>query len=284
MRCIDWTPRQISLRGPFLPPLLRNKTLVQPYFGTDLVHIAQPLHTAIGELVIAYLQEQRCEVLDELRYGEPADLLPGEGLLLDKVIPGEVPSVSHPHFAFRDVRGLIPDSQHTLDQEILSEPVNPTAPPVCHLAGQTLQPLSPSPDWSVFLYQNEKTSLIAAEAGKAISFEVEVREGGAGEVGIAFLRSSNPEYNLGRLRCRVGGQEEALNGCWPSAISVFECASFLLPLSLSRAPSSQSLSAPCSVGIIAKNVKPDKHRVDCVTLAGAVPERNAYRIAAVMSR
>lgn len=96
IRCL-----QVSLRGPFLPPLLRNKTLVQPFFGVDPVHMAQPLHQALGELLIAYMQEQRCAVLDEMRNGE-ADLFPQEGLLLDAVIPGEVPSVSRllpfPHF------------------------------------------------------------------------------------------------------------------------------------------------------------------------------------------
>ncbi|BGP35418.1 hypothetical protein JCM10296v2_007256 [Rhodotorula toruloides] len=232
---------QISLRAPYLPPLLRNKTLVKPYFGVDPIHIAQPLHKAMGDFLIAYLQEQRCTMLEEQRSGE-ADMFPSEGLLLDALIPGEVPS-------------------HTLDQEIMKAyPSNPAAPPVCHLANQTLTPLTPAHNWTVLSYQFEKTSLKTAGPGPTIAFGIEVREGSAGEIGVGYLRSSKDAYKLGMLKCRVAEQEKVLDGYWTSKASIFD------------------------VGIIATNVKPGTYRIDCVTLVGELPERNEFRIAAVMSR
>lgn len=53
--------RQISIRGPVLPAMLLNRTLNEPYFKTDPRHIAQPLHTYLGDLVVAFLQDTMCK-------------------------------------------------------------------------------------------------------------------------------------------------------------------------------------------------------------------------------
>jgi len=66
---------------------MADHELSQPWFNGDPRHIAAPLHKALGDMVIAFLQEQRCSIDD-------ADILiSSEGQFAFRELVGEVPSV-----------------------------------------------------------------------------------------------------------------------------------------------------------------------------------------------
>ncbi|GAA6049523.1 hypothetical protein JCM3770_000829 [Rhodotorula araucariae] len=218
---------QISLRGPLLPALMQNHSLAQPWFNGDVRHIAAPLHRALGDMVVAYLQEQRCASAADEPF-VPSELFPAQIFL------GEVPS------------RLMRDKW---DSTI----AHPTSPPTCRIAGATLEPFSISPGWSLYTFREVKTYLEATAAGREIEFDVEVQDGGVGEVGIGFLRS--PQYKLGKAVCRVGGQEKVLDGNWTRKASLTE------------------------IEIVATGLAPGWYRVSCTTLDKA----RTFRIAAVVS-
>ncbi|GAA5932266.1 hypothetical protein JCM3775_001178 [Rhodotorula graminis] len=186
----------ISLRGPFLPALTANHSLSQPWFNGDPRHIAAPLHRALGDMVIAFLSEQRCSI-------DAADLvLSNEGSFSFSQLVGEVPS-------------------RLMRDQWDATVVHPASPPACRIAGSTLEPASASPDWSLYSFRDVKTYLETTKgAGRTIDFDVEVPPGAAGEVGVAFLRS--PHYKLGKAVCRVGEQEKVLDGFWSRKASLTE--------------------------------------------------------------
>ncbi|BGP36596.1 hypothetical protein JCM10449v2_000497 [Rhodotorula kratochvilovae] len=218
---------QISLRGPLLPALMQNHSLARPWFNGDPRHIAAPLHRALGDMLIAYLQEQRCarEVDDPF---VPSELFPTQTFL------GEVPS-------------------RLMHDKWDSTVKHASSPPTCRIAGSTLEPASSSPGWSLYSFREVKTYLEAMAAGRTVEFDVEVKEGGAGEVGVGFLRS--PQYKLGKAECRVGGQVKVLDGNWARKASLTE------------------------IEIVATGLTPGWHRLSCATLGKA----RAFRIAAVIS-
>lgn len=120
---------------------------------------------------------------------------------------------------------------------------HPVAPPTCRIAGSTLEPASSSPDWSLYSFREVKTYLETTKgAGRTIKFDVEVRPGSAGEIGVGFLRS--PHYKLGKAVCRVGEQEKVLDGFWSRKASLTECVTPLSPLASSPlfSPSSSLLA------------------------------------------
>ncbi|GAA5909168.1 hypothetical protein JCM8208_003397 [Rhodotorula glutinis] len=219
----------ISLRGPFLPALTANHELSQPWFNGDPRHIAAPLHRALGDMVIAFLQEQRCSVDDA-----------------DIVLSSEGP------FSFSELVGEVP-SRLMRDQWDATV-AHPVAPPTCRIAGSTLEPASSSPDWSLYSFREVKTYLETTKgAGRTIKFDVEVRPGSAGEIGVGFLRS--PHYKLGKAVCRVGEQEKVLDGFWSRKASLTE------------------------IEIVAKGLPVGIHRLSCTTSS----KGKAFRLAAVVS-
>lgn len=70
---------------------MANHTLKTPWFNGDSRHIATPLHKALGDMVIAFLQEQRC-LLDDADITLPGD---SKGLFVGADLVGEVPPVRH---------------------------------------------------------------------------------------------------------------------------------------------------------------------------------------------
>lgn len=98
--------------------------------------------------------------------------------------------------------------------------VHPSAPPTCRIAGSTLEPASPSPNWSIYSFREVKTYLETTGADRTIDFDVNVQPGSAGEIGVGYLRS--PQYHLGRAKCRVGSQEKVLDGNWTRKASLTE--------------------------------------------------------------
>jgi len=115
--------------------------------------------------------------------------------------------------------------------------IHPAAPPTCRIAGSTLEPASPSPDWSLYSFREVKTYLETTKgAGRTLEFDVEVLAGSAGEVGVGYLRS--PHYKLGKAVCRVGEQEKVLDGYWSRKASLTECVHPLAHLVLPPPPRS----------------------------------------------
>ncbi|TNY21977.1 hypothetical protein DMC30DRAFT_349685, partial [Rhodotorula diobovata] len=224
----------ISLRGPLLPALMANHTLKTPWFNGDSRHIATPLHKALGDMVIAFLQEQRC-LLDDADITLPGD---SKGLFVGADLVGEVPPVRHTRL-MRD----------KWDATV----VHPSAPPTCRIAGSTLEPASPSPNWSIYSFREVKTYLETTGADRTIDFDVNVQPGSAGEIGVGYLRS--PQYHLGRAKCRVGSQEKVLDGNWTRKASLTE------------------------IDIVATGLPPGTHRLVCTTL----DKGKAFRIATVVS-
>lgn len=89
---VDDLPPQISIRGPLLPALLRNRTLAAPFFLGDARHITLPLHAFLGKMVVAFLQEEQCRSL------EPSsdELVASDSLWPGATILGLVPKVRSP--------------------------------------------------------------------------------------------------------------------------------------------------------------------------------------------
>ncbi|GAA5995195.1 SGNH/GDSL hydrolase family protein [Rhodotorula paludigena] len=190
---------QISLRGAFTPALLQDRTLADPYFNGDARHIAPPLHKALGELIITYLEEQRCEVIDPPEDPfVPSDIVPAPTFL------GEVP-------------------KRLMQERWDTKSSHPHAPPTCRIAGSTLEPATPSPGWASFSFMHAKYYLEAKQADQTVEFDVEIPEGGVGQIGVGYLRS--PKYKLGRVICHVGDQEKTLNGQWERSSSLTVCVS-----------------------------------------------------------
>ncbi|GAA6038999.1 hypothetical protein JCM8097_000148 [Rhodosporidiobolus ruineniae] len=186
---------QISIRNPLLPALFHNSSLAQPYFKGDPRHIAAPLHRFLGDMVIAYLQEQRCSALS-MKGGEPeGELWPNSTFL------GAVPA-----------RRLTDAWDSTV--------VHPSAPPTCSIAGSSFSSAYQDPSWTLWSWKNTKTYVMTAKADQRIEFDVEVPQGGEGVVGVGYLRSNSPSYKLGKLVCRVGEQETELDGYWQREVSL----------------------------------------------------------------
>ncbi|GAA5857093.1 hypothetical protein JCM8547_007954 [Rhodosporidiobolus lusitaniae] len=191
---------QISLRGPLLPALLRNASLAMPFFNDDPRHIAAPLHRFLGDMVVAYLEEQRCASLSRDEAGQSvfsSELWPGLETL------GELPP-----------RLLTDDWDSTV--------VHPVAAPFCRIAGLSLSPVRQDPSWNVWSWKSTKTYLRTGLANQTVEFDVSVPEGGEGVVGVGFMRSNSPAYKLGFLHCQVGEQETTLDGWWDRDASLVE--------------------------------------------------------------
>ncbi|GAA5826981.1 hypothetical protein JCM11251_002191 [Rhodosporidiobolus azoricus] len=194
---------QISVRGPLLPALMQNASLADPYFNGDPRHIAQPVHRFLGDMIIAYLQEQRCAA--------------------DETIVGEVPSEEIWPAAFS--LGAVPPRR--LNDNWDAKLVHPSAPPTCKLAAPPGEPnaltsVRQTSGWSFFSWKGEKMYTQTSRANQEIEYEVVVPQNGTGTIAMAFLRSNSPQYKLGLLQCRTGKEEAVLDGYWERKASLVE--------------------------------------------------------------
>ncbi|GAA5891160.1 hypothetical protein JCM6882_006443 [Rhodosporidiobolus microsporus] len=192
---------QISVRGALLPALLHNASLADPYFNGDPRHIAQPVHRFLGDMIIAYLQEQRCAAMNEDASEVPAsDIWPAAFEL-----------------------GAVPPRR--LNDNWDAKTIHPSAPPTCRLAGtedDSLASVRQDSSWAFFSWKGEKSYIQTNRAGREIEFEVTVRENGQGTIAMGFLRSNSPKYKLGLLKCTTGNQEAVLDGFWERKASLTE--------------------------------------------------------------
>ncbi|GAA6034669.1 hypothetical protein JCM8097_001108 [Rhodosporidiobolus ruineniae] len=223
---------QISMRNPLLNAVWRNNSLAAPFFNGDPAHAAAPLHKYLGDMVVAYLQEQRCQTVWDQKVVEPEN-----AFWPDSKLVGEVP-------------------ERLVTEGWQSQITHPTAAPSCRLAGFTLKAAAQDDTWQPYSWMETKHYLITAVSGAKIEFDVTVPEGGMGFVGIGFLRSLG--YNLGRLRCTVGGQEAVLDGHWARTVSLTK------------------------VEPVARNLAPGPYRLVCTSEAGDDPAWTAFRIGSVV--
>ncbi|GAA6033724.1 hypothetical protein JCM8097_004399 [Rhodosporidiobolus ruineniae] len=190
---------QISIRNTLLPAAFRNTSLALPYFNNDEAHIAAPVHRYLGDMVVAYLQQQKCAMardrLDRLH-------APANWLWPDASSLGEVP-----------LRAMTDgwESQNVH---------HASAAPTCALAGFSLAPVAQDGTWQPWSWLATKHYLVNSEAGKRIEFDVEVPKDGEGIIGVGYLRSKG--YKLGKLVCDVEGQQAVLDGHWDRGVSLTE--------------------------------------------------------------
>ncbi|GAA5899107.1 hypothetical protein JCM5296_005746 [Sporobolomyces johnsonii] len=227
---------EISARPALLTAMIRDPALVGPLFNGDKRHGSAKLHRFLGSMVVAYLQQERCR-LDEPAEGEqlPGGEWPGkEGL-------GQIPKVK------MNERWNAPGS-------------HATQPPTCKVAGNGLEPVSESKDWTLFTWRYSKFYYETTVADSSeIVFEAEVRDGGLGQLAVSYLRSR--QYNLGKASCAVGKQKAViLDGYWASSTSLAQTS------------------------IVAKGLPPGKHQVRCKTLPMPPGDTAAtFRIMGVMT-
>ena len=91
-----------------------------------------------------------------------------------------------------------------------------------------------------------------------IAFAADVRDGAQGLLAVSYLRSR--QYDLGKARCSVAGQEATLDGNWSRSTSVAQTA------------------------IVARGLAPGRHEVRCRTLPrGKDGGGTAFRLMGVMT-
>ncbi|KAM0793224.1 hypothetical protein ACM66B_000690 [Microbotryomycetes sp. NB124-2] len=228
----------ISLRAPVLPTLLQDDTLAEPYFQTDVRHISAPLHEFLGKMVVAFLQDTDCRLQEFLM---PVEASESEFAQRSEKTLGKVPPLK------------MSDDWNERDRSYA------TAPPLCHLAGETLEPSQPSPKWSLYVWKDAKKYLETKERNSEILFKVETRKGGQGTVVVSYLRSK--EYELGKLMCQVGEQKVTIDGYWTKSVSIAQTA------------------------VVATGLKPgETYEMRCATPLKPGPGgRTAFRLMGVMS-
>ncbi|KAM0793223.1 hypothetical protein ACM66B_000689 [Microbotryomycetes sp. NB124-2] len=196
---------EISVRDPVLPTLLNTPDLEDQFFKGDARHIAAPLHRYLGHMVVSFLQDALCQTREILQSLDERNTVSSPWSRRTKAWIGGVPRVK-------------------ISQAWDSPSVPKSVPPTCHLAGHTLSPLpadeSTPMNWSLYTWRYDKQYLQALEPDSSVKFNVTVNRGGQGLVAVSFLRSK--EFGLGRLRCRVEGQESVLEGWWDRSTSVSE--------------------------------------------------------------
>ncbi|KAK4058054.1 hypothetical protein OIO90_000793 [Microbotryomycetes sp. JL221] len=200
---------QISIRGPIIPSLLRDHSLAEPYFKTDVRHIAAPLHEFLGKMVVAFLQETHCQSQQFL-------------------IPASSDSTSEFVLRTEQTLGQVPPLKISDDWN--EERTYPTSPPTCSIAGADLEPSESSPTWSLYVWKDSKKYLETRKKNSEIKFKVETRQGGQGTILISFLKSK--EYGLGKLICQVVSQDEqheqstqiTVDGYWGKSVSLAQTA------------------------------------------------------------
>ncbi|KAK4054883.1 hypothetical protein OIV83_000807 [Microbotryomycetes sp. JL201] len=197
---------EISVRDPVLPTLLETPQLQDQYFAGDSRHIAAPLHRYLGHMVVSFLQDALCQTREILQSLDERNQISSPWSRRTKAWVGGVPRVK-------------------ISQAWDSPSVPKSVPPSCQLAGHGLSPVPVNPDeplkWSLYTWRYDKQYLQALEPKSSVRFNVTVNSGGRGLVAVSFLRT-RAEPGLGRLRCRIEGQESTLDGWWDKSTSVSE--------------------------------------------------------------
>lgn len=195
---------QISVRGPSLPAMLRDKTLMEPYFKTDVRHIAQPLHDYLGDMVTAFLEETACQadaiLADAAKTQAAADSRDQVGTDSSRL------GVSDWSTTTARWLGSVPRLK-------ISDPWNsaktypgPGSIPTCLLADHGLRPSAPSPGWTVWSWKDTKHYLVASTPAARVQFRIKVEPGAQGMIALSYLRSK--KYDLGRVKCGVRDVED----------------------------------------------------------------------------
>ncbi|ORY85303.1 Isoprenylcysteine carboxyl methyltransferase family-domain-containing protein [Leucosporidium creatinivorum] len=248
---------QLSLRGPLIPSLLRNKSLAEPYFQGDVRHIAAPLHRYLGDMVVAFLQETACSVPSIVETTSAV-------AAIDSAVSNSTSSNSTSSSSSTSVWvertedwvGKVPRLKIT---DSWDSPLSyPSSPPICHLAGRDLQPSTPSRGWKLWDWKDEKFYWQVKTPSSEATFDIEVRKGGEGIIAISYLRSK--AYELGRVVCSVGDQRTSVDGHWERSVSVAQTA------------------------IIATGLPPGTHQLLCTTPNRPPKGRNVFRLIGVLSR
>ncbi|KPV78304.1 uncharacterized protein RHOBADRAFT_40851 [Rhodotorula graminis WP1] len=232
---------QISARPALLQAMIRDPALAEPLFLGDLRHGTQVVHRFVGNMVVGYLQEEQCRA---------------ERLGLEEHDDGRDEDVAKAWLG-RDGLGKVPSVK--LNEGWDTKIEHPTKPPTCGVAGAGLEPVEPSPDWQLFNWKYSKYFWeTTVPSSSTIAFAAVVREGAQGLLAVSYLRSR--QYDLGKARCSVEGQEVTLDGSWQRSTSVAQTA------------------------IVARGLAPGRHEVRCRTLPRAKEGGGtAFRLMGVMT-
>lgn len=133
---------QISLRSAALTSLMAHPDFVEPWFHGDDKHIGPEMHAMLGSMVVAYLQEEACQLAAGGWDAAAADW-------------GD--DAKHANLPGMDVLGAVP--RNRIDEAWdCAGPPHSTAAPTCKLAARPghraeLVPIEPVPSWSVYAWE-----------------------------------------------------------------------------------------------------------------------------------
>ncbi|BEJ12034.1 hypothetical protein CspHIS471_0204940 [Cutaneotrichosporon sp. HIS471] len=167
-------------------------------YGVDLRHFGPGGHRVSAELMMAYIEQQICEM-------DHAELVAGTSDI-DKLYP-EQPLQS---------LSLLSTFSRSNSDAVMA----PMAPK-CQSVDSDSHPLSPSSSegWERWTWSNDKgktkTYLRATKPGAKIVFDL---GSVTGRVEIYYLRSKS--FGLGNLRCKLGGRENIIEGWWDKAENI----------------------------------------------------------------
>ncbi|GAA6039001.1 hypothetical protein JCM8097_000149 [Rhodosporidiobolus ruineniae] len=252
---------QIGTRGALLTAMIRDPSLREPLFLSDVRHGSVKVHRFLGSMIVGYMQQELCRI-DPLVLDGPEEEIEEADIDLTEEeqarrwrrkrgLEGE--------FAWPTAEGLGEVPRVKMNEAWNADVSHPVKAPVCEVAGGALKPVNDSKDWTLFNWKYSKYYYETKKANsEEIVFEAEVKEGATGQVAVSYLRSK--QYNLGKARCSVGKQTAVLDGFWTQSASVAQTM------------------------VVAKNLPPGKHTVSCRTLpANAGEQATAFRLMGVMT-
>ncbi|BEI81290.1 hypothetical protein CcaverHIS002_0204500 [Cutaneotrichosporon cavernicola] len=167
-------------------------------YGVDLRHFGPGGHRVSAELMMAYIEQQMCEM-------DHAELVAGTSDI-DKLYP-EQPLQS---------LSLLSTFSRSNSDAVMA----PMAPK-CQSVDSDSHPLTPSSSegWERWTWSNDKgktkTYLRATKPGAKIVFDL---GSVTGRVEIYYLRSKS--FGLGNLLCKLNGQENIIEGWWDKAENI----------------------------------------------------------------
>ncbi|KAL7421350.1 hypothetical protein Q5752_004235 [Cryptotrichosporon argae] len=189
----------ITLRNPLLPQVMRNHSLLNDWYYNDghwldITHLQSYGHARLGDLVIAYIEKQLCEM----------DAIEAAAGTTDVDVLYPIEPLPRLLLTMRY------DQTTTL----------PTFRPNCFTVGSPRSPLVPvaQSGWRQWSW-GDKTFWIADEPGATISFPFTATA--VGSVKLYYQRSR--DYGLGSAQCWVDGFTAGavrIDGAWDRPFSI----------------------------------------------------------------